>query len=338
MIIAVLKETADFEQRVAVTPQTVQKLSADGAKVKIEKNAGIAAGFTDEEYQNAGAEVVPTAKETLQNSDFLFKIKAPAEQEMPLLPDHLTVIADFRGFVPDEGLIKKRKLSLFALEKMPRISRAQNMDILSSQDNLAGYKAVLEAANMLNRAVPMMTTAAGSVMPVKTLIVGIGVAGLQAIATAKRLGAAVFAHDIRPETREQAESLGARFVESKDLPQALTEADVVITAAGSPPTAPVLFKEKEIKLLQAGSILIDISGNVKGFDSPSTVTTEKGAVITVDTQMAALLPATASRLFANNIFNFFRLLCPDLLPDHTPDFADDVINRTCIYWQGQKRE
>lgn len=167
------------------------------------------------------------------------------------------MIADFRTFVPDWELIKNRRFSLFALERIPRISRAQDMDILSSQDNLAGYKAAIEAVNMLNRAVPMMTTAAGSVMPAKILVVGIGVAGLQAIATAKRLGAVVFAHDIRPETREQAESLGARFVEPERLNETIAEADVVITAAGSPPRAPILFKQKEIGLLKAGSVLID---------------------------------------------------------------------------------
>ena len=175
-------------------------------------------------------------------------------------------------------------------------------------------------------------------MPAKILVVGIGVAGLQAIATAKRLGAVVFAHDIRPETREQAESLGARFVEPERLNETIAEADVVITAAGSPPRAPILFKQKEIGLLKAGSVLIDVSGNVEGPGSPETFTTENGAVVTVDRQMASLLPDTASRLFANNLCNFFRLLGSGPAAGQTPDFADDVINRTCICWQGEKRE
>lgn len=256
MIIAVLKETADYERRVALTPPAAQKLTADGTKIKMEKGAGKAAGFADKEYENAGVEIAEDAAAALKGASLLFKIRAPSAEETKRLPDGLTVIADFRTFVPDWELIKNRRFSLFALERIPRISRAQDMDILSSQDNLAGYKAAIEAVNMLNRAVPMMTTAAGSVMPAKILVVGIGVAGLQAIATAKRLGAVVFAHDIRPETREQAESLGARFVEPERLNETIAEADVVITAAGSPPRAPILFKQKEIGLLKAGSVLI----------------------------------------------------------------------------------
>ena len=232
MIIAVLKETADYERRVALTPPAAQKLTADGTKIKMEKGAGKAAGFADKEYENAGVEIAEDAAAALKGASLLFKIRAPSAEETKRLPDGLTVIADFRTFVPDWELIKNRRFSLFALERIPRISRAQDMDILSSQDNLAGYKAAIEAVNMLNRAVPMMTTAAGSVMPAKILVVGIGVAGLQAIATAKRLGAVVFAHDIRPETREQAESLGARFVEPERLNETIAEADVVITAAG----------------------------------------------------------------------------------------------------------
>lgn len=338
MIIAVLKETADYERRVALTPPAAQKLTADGTKIKMEKGAGKAAGFADKEYENAGVEIAEDAAAALKGASLLFKIRAPSAEETKRLPDGLTVIADFRTFVPDWELIKNRRFSLFALERIPRISRAQDMDILSSQDNLAGYKAAIEAVNMLNRAVPMMTTAAGSVMPAKILVVGIGVAGLQAIATAKRLGAVVFAHDIRPETREQAESLGARFVEPERLNETIAEADVVITAAGSPPRAPILFKQKEIDLLKAGSVLIDVSGNVEGPGSPETFTTENGAVVTVDRQMASLLPDTASRLFANNLCNFFRLLGSGPAAGQTPDFADDVINRTCICWQGEKRE
>ena len=179
MIIAVLKETADYERRVALTPSAAQKLGADGIKVKMEKGAGKAAGFADEEYENAGVEIAADAAAALKGASLLFKIQAPSTEETKRLPDRLTVIADFRTFVPDWELIKNRRFSLFALERIPRISRAQDMDILSSQDNLAGYKAAIEAINMLNRAVPMMTTAAGSVMPAKILVVGIGVAGNQ---------------------------------------------------------------------------------------------------------------------------------------------------------------
>ncbi len=338
MIIAVLKETADYEQRVALTPSAVQKLTADGTRVKIEKEAGKAAGFADSEYAAAGAQIADNDTAALKDASLLFKILAPTKDKLRQLPDGLTVIADFRSFVADWEWVNSRKLSLFALEKIPRISRAQGMDILSSQDNLSGYKAAVEAINMLNRAAPMMTTAAGSIMPIKVLVVGIGVAGLQAIATAKRMGAVVFAHDIRQETREQAESLGARFVRQEQLNDIFAEADIVITAAGSAPNAPILFKAKELSLLKAHSVLIDVSGNIESLDSPSTFTTEKGAVVSVDKQMAALLPNTASQLFANNICNFFQLLGSRLTIGQSPDFTDDIINRTCICWQGKKRD
>ncbi len=338
MIIAVLKETADYEQRVAVTPAVVRKLAEGAIRIKIEKEAGQAAGFSDDDYLQAGAEITATTEQTVQDAAFLFKIQAPSPEELARLPDGISVIADLRRLEADDELIFNHRLSLYALEKIPRISRAQNMDILSSQDNLAGYKAVSEAVNMLNRVVPMMTTAAGSVPPAKVLVIGIGVAGLQAIATAKRLGAAVSASDIRPETREQAESLGARFVTSENLETAVFESDIVITAAGSPPNAPVLIREKQLESLRRGSILIDISGNVEALSYPETYLTANGATVTGDKMMAALLPHTASILFANNIYNYFRLLQPAALPAAAPDFNDEILNRTCIYYQGKKRE
>lgn len=338
MIIAVLKETADYEQRVAATPDVVRKLTESAIRIKVEKEAGKAAGFSDDDYLQAGAEITATAEQTVQDAAVLFKVRAPASEDLARLPDGISVIADFRRFKADDELIFNHRLSLYALEKIPRISRAQNMDILSSQDNLAGYKAVLEAVNMLNRVVPMMTTAAGSVPPAKVLIIGIGVAGLQAIATAKRLGAAVSASDIRPETREQAKSLGARFVTSENLDSAIFESDIIITAAGSSPGAPILIREKQLKSLRPGSILVDISGNVEALDYPKTYLTATGATVTGDQMMAALLPHTASILFANNIYNYFRLLQPDALPAANPDFNDEIINRTCIYYQGKKRE
>ena len=334
MNIAVLKETSAGEKRVALTPDAVRKLSAEGLEIKIEKDAGLNAGFADKEYMAAGAKMAPNAKSALQNAEFLFKINAPSAEESKIFPENLTVIADFRGFSPDRALIKKQRFSFFALDRIPRISRAQSMDILSSQDNLAGYKAVLEAVNTLNRAVPMMTTAAGSVMPVRVLIIGVGVAGLQAMATAKRLGASVYASDIREEAGKQAESLGARFIEKSAVNSFLYEADIIITAAGSLPAAPLLLGRKEIKRLKANSVLVDIAGNVGGIGQKEIYTAENGTVVISDRHLASSLPDTASRLFANNICNFFNL--PGFR-ERKPDFADDIINQTCLCWQGKIR-
>lgn len=333
MIIAVTKETTDKEQRVALTPTTVQKLIANNIKIKIEKGSGTAAGFLDSQYLDAGAKLIETRQETVMDADYLFKIMAPNTLEMKELPKKTTIIADCRDIDINDPLIFKKELTFFALEKIPRISRAQNMDILSSQDNLAGYKAVLESVNILNRVIPMMTTAAGSIPPAKILIIGIGVAGLQAIATAKRLGAVVLAYDIRPETKEQALSLGARFIETTELNKTISEADIVITAAGSPSKAPLLIKENELNLLKHNSVLIDISGNVDKKHNIRSFTTKKGAFVVIDKIMPALLPQTASYLFANNIFSFFQLLTSY----NEPDFKDEIINQTCLFYHGEKR-
>lgn len=217
MIIAVLKEIKARENRVAASPEVVAKLSSWGFHFHIEKNAGLKAGFSDEEYKKAGAEITTSPKATYENADYVFKIWAPLPEEDKYLTKEMTIIANFQALSNKERLEKFAKLGVqcFALDLMPRISRAQSMDILSSQSNLAGYKAVIEAVAALDKAIPLMMTAAGTVPPAKVLILGAGVAGLQAIATAKRLGAQVYASDVRPQVKEQVESLGGRFLEIK---------------------------------------------------------------------------------------------------------------------------
>ena len=338
MIIAVTKETTSEERRVALTPSAVKKLTELGIKIKIEKDAGQKSGYDDQSYIQAGAEISQTAADCLAQADFLFKINAPKAEEWNLISENTSVIADFRnGIGIDEKIIEKKALSLYALERIPRISRAQNMDILSSQDNLSGYKAALDAVNRLNRAAPMMTTAAGSVLPIKVLVIGIGVAGLQAIATAKRLGANVSATDVRAETKEQALSLGARFIENSQINEQLTEADIIITAAGSAPKAPVLVKKEQLDNLKKDAIMFDLSGNVENPEHSPSFRTAKGAEVIFNPQTAALIPYTASNLFANNISNFFRLLSPDYKIKPQPDFNDEIIASTCIYYQGKRR-
>lgn len=338
MIITAIKETFAYERRVAITPDSTKKILGLGHSVIIEKDAGLEAGFDNEAYRQAGAEIADDAATAVKNAEVLFKIQAPSPEELQRFPDGLTIIGDFRYFSQNDEIITRKRLSIFALERIPRLSRAQNMDILSSQDNLAGYKAVLEAVNMLNRAVPMMTTAAGSVPPTKVLIIGVGVAGLQAIATAKRLGAMVYASDIRLEAKEQAESLNARFIPTEEVNNLLAEMNIIITAAGSPPKAPKLLHAEDIAHLSRGSVLIDISGNVQNLDSPQTYTTENGAIVSGDNLLPALLSQTSSRLFSNNIFNFFQLLHPDNIPGKGPDFLDEVIRKTCLFYQGKKQE
>lgn len=215
MIIALPKETTPHEKRVALTPEIVSRFITWGYQVKVEKHAGTTAGFSDKDYRNAGAEIAADTAKTYAGADIVCKIWAPLPAEDKYLKKGMTVIANFQALDNMKRTDKFAALGLtcFALEMIPRISRAQSMDILSSQSNLAGYKAVIEAVNRLDKAVPMLMTAAGTISPAKILILGAGVAGLQAVATAKRLGAQVYASDVRPQVREQVESLGGRFLD-----------------------------------------------------------------------------------------------------------------------------
>lgn len=335
MIIGIIKELSDYEQRVAATPESVAEFTAAGFKCLIEHNAGTAAGFADADYIKAGAAVAENAKAVAGNCDILPKIVAPLPSEWGAIKKNCVIIADFRDFLPEQ-LPPESRITCFALEKIPRISRAQNMDILSSQDNLAGYKAALLAANISKKDIPMMITAAGTLAAAKVMVVGIGVAGLQAIATAKRLGASVFASDIRPETKEQAESLGARFVDNADLSAKLPAMDIIITAAGSPPKAPALFDSHLLRRLNANCVVIDISGNFHDMDSPQTLS-DNGRTLVCYRKAAALLAHSASRLFAENVFNFISLLYPQAA-DTDFNFADDIIAQTCICYRGQLRK
>jgi proton-translocating NAD(P)+ transhydrogenase subunit alpha len=342
MQIGIPAEIRAAETRVAATPETVKKLAGTGHHdLLVQSGAGARCSISDSEYVTAGATIVPSAAEVFA-SDIVLKVRGPEPGELPLLKSGNILIGLLAPHRRD-GIeaIAKTGISAFAMEALPRISRAQGMDVLSSQANVAGYKAVMLAANAYQRLMPMMMTAAGTIKAARVVIMGVGVAGLQAIATAKRLGAMVEATDVRPETKEQVESLGAKFVEvpltdsEKDLAKgqggyaremgedyrkrqaALTaeriqQADIVITTAlipGRP--APVLVTEDMVKSMKPGSVIVDMAveqgGNCPLSELDKTVTKHGVQIIGIG-NLPALVPADASALYARNLLNFLNLL------------------------------
>ncbi len=366
MIIAVPKEITPFETRVAATPNIVKKYIALGLKVHIESGAGIASGFSDNEYKSAGAEIKKSAAEVYKQASIIIKIKAPTPSEYRFLQKGQIIIADFDAFNNFQRLKEFTNLGLtaFALDLMPRISRAQSMDILSSQNSLAGYRAVIKAVEMSSKAAPMMMTAAGTIPPIKVLVLGAGVAGLQAIATAKRLGAQVFASDVRPAVREQVESLGAKFLEIKSeenfeastgyakqtsedynrrqqeaILAQLPKTDIVITTALIPgKKAPRLISSQMLKAIPSGGVVIDMAaahgGNVEG-SKDHTITDTDGITICGNSNLAAEIPLSASFLFAQNIYNFLNSQFKKGKADFAFDFTDEIIVKTCILKDGK---
>ena len=336
MRIAVLKERAPGENRVAITPETVKKFAALGATVAVEEGAGIAASIPDAAYREAGAEVVPAPK-AVEGAEIVLAVQAPDVMALNGAKPGAWVAATFDPFREKDRVeaYAKGGLEALSMEFMPRITRAQSMDVLSSQSNLAGYKAVLTAANEYGRAFPMMMTAAGTVQAAKVFVMGVGVAGLQAIATAKRLGAQVSATDVRSATKEQIQSLGAKpiFVEnvegiegegsggyatemSEEYQKAQAELvsshiarqDIVITTAlipGRP--APKLISDAQIATMKPGSVIFDLAvaqgGNVEG-SQPDEVVEKHGVKIVGYSNTAGHLAADASALYARNLYNF----------------------------------
>ena len=366
MTIAILKETTPSETRVAATPDVVKKYVDLGFKIQVESSAGVAAGFSDAQYSSAGAKICKTPADTLKKANIIIKVNAPLLSEDHLFSPKQIVIADFKALSSPQRIEHFCKLGLtcFALDLLPRISRAQGMDILSSQSNLAGYKAVIEAFNLLPQAAPMMMTAAGTVPPAKVLVLGAGVAGLQAIATAKRLGAIVYASDVRPATKEQVESLGGKFLnieseqnaetsggyaqatskqfqkmQQKAIGEILPQINIVITTAllpGKP--APRLISATMLKKMAKGSVVIDMAsssgGNVEGSQNNKTVDIN-GIKIVGNSNLAASIPLSASKLFAQNIFNFIKSQFNNEQKELKFDFSDELISATCICQNGK---
>ncbi len=335
MKLAVPKETKFKENRVALTPDVVKDLVKKGFEVIVENGAGMNSFFSDESYTAAGAQLVPDAKKLYADADVVLKVNAPLPEEIAGMKKG-AILLSFMWAATNPELVNacvKAGISAFSVDAVPRISRAQKMDALSSQANLAGYKSVIMAANTIGKILPMMTTAAGTIRPCKVVIFGAGVAGLQAIATAKRLGAVVEVTDIRPETKEQVQSLGGKFIEVKGdesvkmeggyvkgvseeflkmqqelVSKHVKEADIVITTALIPGRkAPLLVTEEMVKSMRFGSVIVDMAveqgGNVVGSELNKTVVKD-GVTIIGEGNIPSLLPMNASDLYAKNIATF----------------------------------
>ncbi|MEN8722314.1 MAG: Re/Si-specific NAD(P)(+) transhydrogenase subunit alpha [Alphaproteobacteria bacterium] len=359
MKLAVLKERHEGETRVAATPDTVKKLTALGFDVVIESGAGLGSSFMDGAYEEVGATIVANADDALDNADVIFKIRRPTDDELGKIKKGAKVIASLNPYQDAEGLkaYAAAGIEAYAMELMPRITRAQSMDILSSQSNLSGYKSVLVAANEYGRGFPMMMTAAGTVAPARVMVFGAGVAGLQAIATAKRLGAIVSATDVRAAAAEQVESLGGEFVmveseETEDaetaggyakemsdeykakqaelIAKTLTKQDIAITTALIPGrAAPTLITKEHIASMKPGSVIVDLAveqgGNVEGSVAGENVVTENGVTIVGPINMPGQLAADASSLFAKNLLNFLSAFMDEENGGLAIDYEDEVI-------------
>ncbi len=368
MRIAIVDEAGQGEPRVAASPETVKKFSALGATVVVQKGAGLASSISDAEFEAAGATIAKTAKEALKDAAILLKVKRPVEAEIKALKKGALAISimDPYGHEPALAAMAEAGVSAFAMELMPRITRAQVMDVLSSQANLAGYRAVVEGAQIYGRALPMMMTAAGTVPAARIFIMGVGVAGLQAIATARRMGAVVTATDVRPATKEQVESLGAKFlaVEDDEFKQAQTaggyakemskeyqakqaeltashiaKQDIVITTAlipGRP--APKLVSKAMVESMRAGSVFIDLAaergGNVEGTKFGETVETANGVKIAGFANLPGRMAATASALYAKNLFAFVETMIDKAEKKLAINWDDELVKATLLTRDG----
>ncbi len=367
MRIAVLKETVASEPRVAATPETVKKFAALGAAVAVEKGAGLASGIADAEYEAAGASIAKNAKEALADAAIVLKVRRPSEKETGALPKGALVVGimDPYGNEGALGALAAQGVSAFAMELMPRITRAQVMDVLSSQANLAGYRAVIDASAEYGRAFPMMMTAAGTVPAARIFIMGAGVAGLQAIATARRLGAVVTATDVRPAAKEQVESLGAKFiaVEDEEFKAAETAAgyakpmsaeyqakqaalvaehirkqDIVITTAlipGRP--APKLVSQEMVESMRPGSVIVDLAvergGNV-ALAQPGQIVEHNGVKIVGYDNVPGRLAATASSLYAKNLYAFVETMIDKGSKSLAVKWDDELVKATLLTRDG----
>jgi NAD(P) transhydrogenase subunit alpha len=373
MIIAIPKERRAGEKRVAATPDSVKKLIGLGQQVVVETGAGAGCSIPDEQYTAVGATIAPDEAAALKDADLVLKVARPltaAEgvDEVALMKKGATLIGMLAPLQNKEQAksYASAGVQAFAMELVPRITRAQSMDVLSSQANLAGYKAVLDATLHFGRAFPMMMTAAGTVAPAKVFIMGVGVAGLQAIATAKRLGAVVFATDVRIATKEQAESLGAKFVwvDDEEARQAQTaggyakemsdaykakqaaliaetvpKVDVIITTALIPGRkAPVLVSEEMVKTMKPGSVIVDLAVEQGGncpLSRPDEIVEVGGVKIVGYTNVPSRLAVDASSLYARNLLNFITPLIDKQSKGFKIDYEDEIIKGTLVTREGQ---
>ncbi|MFB6274961.1 MAG: Re/Si-specific NAD(P)(+) transhydrogenase subunit alpha [Halothece sp.] len=367
MKIAVTKEIEVGERRVALIPDVVSRLVKQGWEIHVESGAGEAGYFSDSAYEEAGATIVSDKATLWQNADIITKVSSLKEEELPLLQKGKSIIGLLDPLGQPETIQKlaDQGVTSFSLELMPRTSRAQSMDALSSQGNIAGYKSVLIAATALPKFFPMLTTAAGTIRPASVFIIGVGVAGLQAIATARRLGALVEAFDIRPEVKEQVQSLGADFVEmdleedtttsdgyakevSKDSKQKSQEliakhvakADVVITTAQvQGKRAPQLVTNDMIKEMKPGSVIVDLAGEQGGNCEPTEagkdIQMEPGVTVISPINLPSSLPIHSSQMYSKNISTLLQYLVKE--EQMQLDFEDDIIDSICLTHNGELR-
>ena len=359
MKLAIPKEVVDAEQRVALVPQLTQELAQLGCEILLEKGAGAAAFYADKDYHNTI--IHEDVKSLYQNADIILKVQAPLEQEIALFKPNAVVIGLLAPLTFPQRVVAMRDqgLTSFALELLPRISRAQSMDVLSSQATIAGYKAVLLAANLSRRLFPMLTTAAGAVRPANVLVIGAGVAGLQAIATARRLGAVVKAYDIRPAAREQVESLGAKMIDTgvkaeasggyareltaeerqqqeKILKEAVAQAEVVITTAlipGKP--APKIITREMVAAMQPGAVITDIAAEAGGnceLTAANKIIEFNHVLIQGPVNLPSMVARDASNLYARNLVNFLKLILKEGQLNF--DWEDPIIMQTVLTHAG----
>src|SRR5213592_234258 len=367
MKIGVPKETVADKRRVALTPDVAGRLGKSGLPVHVERAAGQAASFDDEAYRAAGATVVATAAEVFGQSDVVLKVQPPSSEEIALCREGVALVAVFQPSAEREAVsqLAARKVTAFSLALLPRITRAQAMDVLSSQATVAGYKAVLLAAAAAGRFFPMLVTAAGTLAPARVLVLGAGVAGLQAIATARRLGAVVSAFDVRPAVKEQVESLGARFLameitESAEtaggyakqlseethrrelafIAQHVKDADIVITTAAIPGTrAPILITAEAVRGMKPGSVIVDLAAETGGnceLTEPGSDVIRNGVVIIGPVNLPSTLPVHASQMYARNISSFLLHVVKD--GALRLDFEDEITRDTCVTHAGEVRK
>jgi len=373
MKIAIPKERREFETRVAASPDTVKKFVGAGCEVMIEKDAGMCASFTDEAFIAAGATIIDTPEALLKDADVVLKTQRPmtadeGTDEIGMMKKGATLFTVLQALTskPYVEQLAAAGINAFAMELMPRISRAQSMDVLSSQSNLAGYSAVIDAAATFNRAMPMMMTAAGTVAPARVLVMGAGVAGLQAIATAKRLGAVVYAFDVRAAAKEQVESLGGKFVmvdeeamknaetaggyakemdddykrkQAEAVAAEAAKADIIICTAlipGRP--APVLIPEDVVKTMKPGSVIVDLAVETGGncpLSEYGKVVEKHGVILMGHANVPGRVAADSSMLFAKNFWNFVSTMIDKETTSLKPDYEDELVKGTLIVNDGQ---
>jgi len=365
MKIAVTTESLANEKRVAITPDVAKKLVADGHEVRVQKGAGVQAGFVDAAYDKVGCKLVDDEKAAWDGAEVLLRINKPTDDEIAAFPEGCMLISFLAPLFEPKQMqkIAERKILSFSMDAVPRTTRAQSMDALSSQANLAGYKAVLMASMQMPKIMPMLMTAAGTIQPAKVLVIGAGVAGLSAIATARRLGAAVSAFDVRAVVEEQVKSLGAKFVKidtgesgegqggyAKQLSEKAQEIqrqklgdvakmmDIVITTAAIPGrAAPRLIERDAIEAMRPGSVIVDMAaatgGNVDGSKPDETVDIE-GTTIFGPTNLAAEVPLDASQMYAKNITTLLALMVGEEAKMEI-DWEDDILVGCCITRDGE---